>query len=503
MALNDLITTSVALSSSQLAQANFGKPMILANGDNTTSWGAQVYREYSSLPGVGNDFATTTATYKQANAIFSQNPTVPLLGIGLRASSIVHQVFYMDLTASALTALAALNTITFGVDGNAFSYTGVSGDATHDTAITDLVAALVAASWYGASGLTITADTTQGAGKHQVKFVGAVSVLHDITVTGSMLNYLVLFQTCLDAGASSQATIVTNIGTDLTNIAQQNNTWYTLLSPFSSPSEINALAAYAVANGKALAYQTSDTVNVTLSAATDATNASAGVSSVQTVPPVTATAASIMAYQKSLGATLDSVMGIYTHTLLNFSDAAWAASKLWTNPGSETWAYATLSGVAVTQLTETQRNNVVGTLGNPAAGKYGNVYESVGGANITEIGITRGGQFFDTPRFLAWVNANIQIAILAAFVAVSSSGQKIPYTQQGIAFVCGLVLGVLKQGIANGGFSNAPLPSVPVPALSGISQANLVARNLPNIGWSATLAGAIQSAQVQGTVTVF
>ena len=62
-------------------------------------------------------------------------------------------------------------------------------------------------------------------------------------------------------------------------------------------------------------------------------------------------------------------------------------------------------------------------------------------------------------------------------------------------------MGVLKQGVTNGGFAGGTL-SVPVPAISGISAANLNARNLPNIAWSATEAGAINTAVVQGNVTV-
>ena len=193
-------------------------------------------------------------------------------------------------------------------------------------------------------------------------------------------------------------------------------------------------------------------------------------------------------------------MGIYTQTLLNFTDAAWAGDKLWTTPGSETWAYATLAGVSATVLTETQRNNVVGTIGTPST-KYGNVYESVGGVNITELGITPGENWFDMIRFLDWVNATIQSTILAAFASASASGTKIPYTQQGIAFICGLIMGVLKQGVNNGGFAAGTL-SVPVPAIGSISFANLNARNIPNIAWSATEAGAINTAVVQGNVVV-
>jgi hypothetical protein len=496
MALSDLIQTSTSLSAAAAQIPGFGKPLILANGDTKATWSGQVYREYANLTGVAADFLATSATYLQAAAIFNQNPTVPLVGIGLRATSASVQDFWIDeLGASIAGAGTVLN---FTVNGNAFSYTTVSGDTTHDTFITNLVAALVAAAWYGASGLTITADTTNGATHHLVKVVCTAAALTDIVITQANLNYLILYQACTVGGSAVVATIEAAISADLTAIANANNTWYAILSPYVSAVEIVGCAKYAQANTKVFIYQTSDTNNIQIAAATDITLAAATPAPTQ--PPVTSTSASIMALLANGGYSRS--LGIYTHTLLNFSDGAWAGAKLWTTPGSEFWAYTTLAGVSATILTESQRNAIVGTLGLPSL-KYGSVYESVGGLNITELGATPGaGNYMDSIRFLDWVNANIQGAILTAFVAASNSGTKIPYTQQGIAFVCGLVLAVLKQGITNGGFAAVPAPAVPVPQLANISASNLSARNLPNIAWTATEAGAIQNAAVQGNVTI-
>lgn len=493
MALSDLIQTSTSLASASVQQANFGKPLILSNGDNKASWSGSVYREYANLAGLLADFNATSATYLQAQAIFDQSPTVPLVGVGLRATSASTQIFYLDELGASITGAGVV--LTFTVNGNSFTYTTVSGDSVHDTFITNLVTALTGAAWYGTSGLTITSDSTNGATHHLVKVVCTAATLSDIVIATTMLNYLILYQ-CCSVSAETVAQIEAAISTDLTSIANQNNTWYTILSPYVSAVEIVGIAKYAQSNTKSFIYQTSDSNCIQIGGASDVTLAAANAAPTQ--PPVTATAASVMALLANAGYTRS--MGIYTQTLLNFTDGAWAGDKLWTTPGSETWAYATLAGVSAAVLTETQRNNVVGTLGVPST-KYGNVYESVGGINITELGITPGENFFDTIRFLDWVNATIQTTILAAFASASASGTKIPYTQQGITFVCGLVMGVLKQGVAQGGFAAGTL-SVPVPALSGISAANLNARNLPNIAWSATEAGAINTAAVQGNVTV-
>lgn len=499
MAISDIIKSTTSLASAQIQTPNFGTPLILANGDNKASWGSDVVRSYSAITDVAADFATSTGTYLMAEALFEQSPNPGLILIGLRATSSTTQVFYMDIAAGGLTYLSGLGAVNFTVNANAFSYTGVSGDSTHDTAIGHLVSALTGASWYGASGLTITPNTANGPGAHLVEVTCTAATINDIVIPPAMLSYLILYQGQGVAGSGGSST-QTLMAADINAINQQNSGWYTALSPFTSPIEVAAIANAVLALQKTLLYQTSDTNNITVSASADAGLAAA--TPAPTNPPVTGVSASIFALQKAQGATLDGVHGMYTQTLLNFSDAALAGARLWTTPGSENWAYVSLSGVTAAVLTDTQRDNVVGTIGNIAAGKYANVYESVAGVNITEFGITRGGQFFDTVRFLAWVNATIQTTILQALVAASAGGTKIPYTQDGITYICGLVLGVLKQGVAAGGFANIPAPTVPIPAISSISGTNLTARNLPNISWTATLAGAINTVQVQGLVTV-
>lgn len=498
MAITDLIDSTTSLSNPQISQANFGTPLILANGDNTASWGTAVIREYSNLTGVAADFAASTGTYQAAAAIFEQDPSVDLICIGLRATSNTTQEFYLDVTAAAEAAPGIV--LNFTINGNAVTYTIVSGDSVHDTFIGHIVSAITGAAWYGASGLTVTANTAGGAGAHLVAIACTAAVYNDVIIPPTMIGYLTSYQGqgVAGSGGSSTQTLMT---ADLNAIVAQNNVWYTIVSPFCSAIEIMAIAYWtntnSTTNPKTFIVQSSDTNNITIAANSDATLASA--TPAPSNPPVTATAASVMGLLKNKGYTR--TMCIYTQTLLNFTDAAWAGAKLISTPGSEMWAYATLVGVSPANLTETQRNAVVGTLGAPTGGKNGNVYESVAGVNITELGLTAAGQFFDIVRFLDWVNATIQTAIYAAFVAASAANSKIPYTQQGIAFICGLVLGVLKQGVAAGGFASGTL-SVPIPAILGISNTNLTARNLPDIAWTAELAGAIQTAQVAGNVTV-
>ena len=61
---------------------------------------------------------------------------------------------------------------------------------------------------------------------------------------------------------------------------------------------------------------------------------------------------------------------------------------------------------------------------------------------------------------------------------------------------------VLDLGIANGGFAADPAPTVDAPLASAVSANDKAQRLLPDVTFTAVLAGAIHEVQVRGTVTV-
>jgi hypothetical protein len=450
------------LSAVQVSTQGFGTGLILSQ---ETPSGFTTPRTYASLAGVAVDFpaATAPATYNMANAYFSQTPSPPLLMVA-KQTGVTTQVFTISFPTIANSTVYSGE-----VDGQAWTYT--SGGSATQSAICTAIASAINALTAVNGGVTAA---TSGSGSSEVVTVTSTVAGKWHTAGIDSLTLMGLAQT---NGGSATSNLTTDLNTALT---QQGQNFYTVLYPFGSAADIAAIASWAQSASPPKTYiaQTQDSACVTVTPGSDSS--------------------SIMYTLKN--ASYSRTMCIYKKSTSDFADAAWAGSKLPATPGSETWCFAQLQGVPADTFTETQRNNVVGTIGNSVAGKYGNIYETVAGVNVTEIGITSSGEFFDNVRFIDWLNANIQSTILQALFAASESNTKIPFTTAGISMIGALILGVLKQGVSNGGFSNLPAPAVQVPLIGNVSSTNLNARNLPNVGYTGTLAGAIQSVQIAGTV---
>jgi len=71
-----------------------------------------------------------------------------------------------------------------------------------------------------------------------------------------------------------------------------------------------------------------------------------------------------------------------------------------------------------------------------------------------------------------------------------------------VAVVEADVRAILDLGIAKGLIASTPAYTVSVPLAADVSSANKIARNLPDVTWEATLAGAIHHVTITGRVTV-
>lgn len=316
---------------------------------------------------------------------------------------------------------------------------------------------------YVAKAMTIAATVTYVS----ATAVGAGFDWHSLSVTPLQSTTLKQAQTHGDPG----------IGADLTSILAQNATWYAFCTPMNSDALIEGADTWAEANAKLYVAQTqnSDVVNV----------------APQTGADVAVTLAAASAMRTAL---------IYKSTTGDFADAAWLGSCLPLTPGSETWAFKTLVGVPTESgafaLSETQRSNACGAGGGPG-GKFVNLYENVGGANITEKGTVSGNEWIDTIRGKDWLQVNMSIDVFASIIA----GKKLPYTDAGIAVVEAAIRADLKTGIASGFLTSNPAPVVTVPLAAAVPSADRQNRVLNGITFAATMAGAIQSANIQGTLS--
>lgn len=108
---------------------------------------------------------------------------------------------------------------------------------------------------------------------------------------------------------------------------------------------------------------------------------------------------------------------------------AWLSKKLAKNPdgpgnGKTTWRHATLGGVAVDTLTDTERDTI--------NGNEANTYLKLGGAPTTAEGHLATGNPIDTRISRDWTEARLFERFAALFVAYSNRNEDIPYDQDGL-----------------------------------------------------------------------
>lgn len=174
----------------------------------------------------------------------------------------------------------------------------------------------------------------------------------------------------------------------------------------------------------------------------------------------------------------------------NWPECAWFGYEFPLDPGQSVWKFDTLSGVTVYTLTETEITNVLA--------KNGNIYTRIGGVNMTQKGKVGSGEWIDVIRDTDALTAHIQEDAFALLTGT----EKIPYTDPGAASMQSTLKKSLQDYVDNGVLSADPAPTTTVPAVIDVPTADKVSRLLPNLNFVATLAGAIQSTVINGTLSV-
>lgn len=171
------------------------------------------------------------------------------------------------------------------------------------------------------------------------------------------------------------------------------------------------------------------------------------------------------------------------------ADAAWIGNCAPFEPGSQTWAYKTLSGVSADALTSTQEGIL--------EANNANRYTSVAGVSITRNGKVSSGEYIDIQIGIDWLNARLAENVYSLLV----NSRKVPYDDTGIQLVVGQVESTL-NGAARLGILQAGTIVVTAPLYSEIPQADKLARNLPDVKFTALLLGAVHTVEIQGTVSL-
>ena len=449
--LDQLVNVNITLTAATVSQASFSIPLIVGPTAHP-SWTSPV-KAYSSLAGMLSDgFTLTDPEYKYASAMYSQSITPTMFFVGKRAGGAA--VAEVD----TFTVTTVVDNYEYSITLNGTKCTYMSAVATpKQTILTGLKTALDAVPG------SLTTSAVTGTGNSAVLTVTA-------TTAGTILYY-----TNVNANLVQTTTVQPSggIGTDLAAIMAANNDWYGVAIANATDAEILQAAAWVEANTK-LFIAVSSTAAVATTATTD-----------------------VASTLKNSG---------YKRTALVFSpanvtsgiDAAWLGSNLAQTPGANNWAFNQLSGIAADTLTASQQMILIG---NPAAqlrGKNANIYQTVAGVNITQMGTTAGGQFIDITVGFDWLKSQIVTNIYTLMVTTP----KIPYTDQGTGLIISAIKSAIDQGAVNNVIDgNSPI-SISAPGVATVPKSQRTNRVAPTVSFSCVLQGAFNSIIVNGTVSV-
>jgi hypothetical protein len=429
--LDDIVRVVITRGSKTVSRAGFGTPMIL--GLHTRF--AERIRFYSSLAAVAGDgFLTSDSEYKAAAAMFAQEIKPSKIAIGRRTAAVAQVVTY---TPTVLNS--TLYTVT--INGTLHSYTsdGTATDA-------EIVAGLIAAINGGAQAAKVTAS-------------GTTTLIITSDNAGESFTY---------AASSNLAGVLTTpnngVQEDIQAVIEASDDWYCLILTSRTDLDIR-LAAAKIETLKKIQIACSDDSNVKGASSSD-------IGSVL-----------------ELAAYLRTAL-LYSADQANYPEAAWAATRLPLDPGSETWKFATLSGITPDALTDNEVSNL--------EGKKVNFYNTIAGLSIVQNGQVSGNEWIDVIRGIDWLEARMKERVFSRLV----NSPKVPYTDLGVAVIEADVRAQLLEGVRVGLLAADPEFEVNVPKVADIDPADRAARILPDVSFNATLAGAIHEVEISGVVSV-
>jgi len=185
----------------------------------------------------------------------------------------------------------------------------------------------------------------------------------------------------------------------------------------------------------------------------------------------------------------------YTHTAYIYSGMATSYAECGLvgrfapeQAGSNIWEQKTIIGLTVDTLTPDEISYI--------HGKNGATYENVGSVDVVIGGKCADGGWIDESIFVDWLKSRIQESVWSLLV----NTRKIGYTSAGAAAIEGAMRAVMAEGIQVGGLADDPAPVVTVPNVLNLISAQRATRTLPDVTFTARLAGAIRATTISGTV---
>jgi hypothetical protein len=457
--LDSIVSVTVDKRTATVSRLGFGVPMVMsieADEDNRFAETAKAYTSITQLGSAGDNYDLAGVTYQKVQRIFQQNPKVKQVVVGKRPTAPIKKVVMVPVVKNSTEyELKIGGRGVAGGDVETFSFTS---DATATAA--EIIAALVTAIDAGAQNVDAT-DTGPGtsldietaatpggaatAGKpFTLEYDRSLWTVQDVTAdAGGLVSDLTAIRTALDG----------------------NDDWYALHIDTAGKAEILAMAAHIETLFKIFVATTLD-ADVLTSATDDVS-----------------TTMQALNYERT-------ALTWYERPELGL-DAAWAGDMLPRDPGSATWKFKTLIGIAVSVLTEAEMTKLIA--------KGCNYYVTIAGVDIMTEGVMVGGEYIDVTRGIDFITQRMKENVFGQMAALPKLGFS---DDDGIAVVEAQVRGVMSLGVSQKIFSKDPAPVVTVPLAADIDSVDKANRKLTDVVASGTLEGAIHSTEIELIVTV-
>lgn len=456
MAIGNIVDVQITAGTVQPSRQAFGVPLLItaeAGGIiGYSSAGTGAYVEVSSMREVLDlGFLAGSATYQLAEACFRQSPRPPTVMIGaLRSGAAVAQK--MSIQTAVITAGDVFTISITNADGVTETITATADATPTDTEI----AAALRASAALLSAIDMTADAGPGMPVVLTADVAGERFGFELTSVGTgLISIQVIETTATDSGYDDAASDI---------LASSEGAFYGVLIDSQAEVDMDAMAAWALANDRIFAASYGDIGGGITSSAT--AKAASNDRAFFLMPYLIAE-------------------GYDTH---NFPAASWMADLFSRDPGSYTAAFKTLEGVPAERLGTTFKASI------ESGG--GNWYALTKGVGITFPGKMASGEYIDVTIGLDWLVARMEERLYAAKL----NNPKIPFTDGGIAIIRSEVEGQLTEAEAVGLIDSGW--TVTVPAVADTTVADRAARTLNGVEFEARLQGAIHKTVVRGTVSV-
>ncbi len=438
--ITDHVVVTISIDSVSVEQANFGTPMLLAYIPTGTQAGrVGTYAGNGGLTAlVAAGFAVTDPVYLMASALLSQSPKVEEFKLGRL------QAHTQDTEIEITTAVEDDKIEVTIVDAAGVSYS-------YDRTVAS------------ASSLTAEAVLLQ-------TWVNTTQAITDLTATPTVENLQCVADTPGDVfyyhsnvGCNlTDETPDPGFATDLAAILTADDDWYAAGTDVNSLAISTALATWTEANDKLAIPQSQDSAIPTVDA-----------NDIASVLQASARARSGVIYTKQ--------------SLASYPAMAWLGKTLTKDPGSQTWAFKTLSGVTYDTFTATERGYL--------DAKDCNYYLRIAGNNITRYGTLASGLYIDIRRMSDWIKARVEEGIFGLML----SNDKLPYTDDTLNAVEGEIEAVYEQGAVNGGLVLADFTFAATAAASQ-AEADRDTRIMRGIQFGGTFTGAVHKMYITGVI---